>query len=578
MKGEGAIMRERLLEFFEQIPESDDILIKGYEKDAVREISCREFRERVFGIASFLKDKGIISQDRVAVIAEKCPETIAVFFAIWLNGGIAVPICETLQPRELSFILGNSGAKMILCSENLKKRIEGCLAPLEITTYDFSSWKGISLSEVNKESFALKVKPEDTAFLIYTSGSMGNPKGVILSHQNVAFNAAVGGDYIGKKKTDAVMSVLPYWHSFAITAEIFTMMHTGGKIYIPRNKATFMKDIALFGPTIILSVPRIAEMIKKGIEGSVKKKSPLEQKIFKFAQKTALKYHLTPAKKRGPLEIIMYHLTRKVILKKIKEGFGGRIRYFIGGAAPLDISLEKFFLSIDIPIYQGYGLTEASPVISINAPHDFAVGTSGKMLSWMTEEYGGDYTFEDESGKKDKKFKGELLVKGKCVMAGYWGMKEETSRALKDGWLYTGDMGYINEEGYLILFGRKKNLLCLKGGEKFYPEFIEEQIKTSPYILQAMIIGEGCARSSVLVNINQDLLKGKTAEEIDKIIAQDIRQATHDFETYQRPARHLILPEFTMEEDLLTNTLKIRRHRVLEKYNKEIGGLLKRIK
>ena len=120
--------------------------------------------------------------------------------------------------------------------------------------------------------------------------------------------------------------------------------------------------------------------------------------------------------------------------------------------------------------------------------------------------------------------------------------------------------------------------MCLKGGEKFYPEFIEEQIKTSPYILQAMIIGEGCARSSVLVNINQDLLKGKTAEEIDKIIAQDVRQLTHDFETYQRPARHLVLPEFTVEEGLLTNTLKIRRYRVLEKYNKEIGELLKRIK
>ena len=256
-------MREQLLEFFEQIPESDDILIKGYEKDAVREISCREFRERVFSIASFLKDKGIISQDRVAIIAEKCPETIAVFFAIWLNGGIAVPICETLQPRELSFILGNSGAKMILSSENLKRRIEECLAPLEVPTYDFSSWKKISSSEINKQNFAFQVKPEDIAFLIYTSGSTGNPKGVILSHQNVAFNAAVGGDYIRKKKTDAVMSVLPYWHSFAITAEIFTMMHTGGKIYIPRSKATFMKDIALFAPTIILSVPRIAEMIKR---------------------------------------------------------------------------------------------------------------------------------------------------------------------------------------------------------------------------------------------------------------------------------------------------------------------------
>jgi len=427
------------------------------------------------------------------------PQTIFAFFGIWLNGAIAVPVCETLKEKESSFILKDSGAKIVLREDSLKSA--------EMLRKD---WKKQDLAR----------DPDDTAFLIYTSGSTGNPKGVILSHRNIFVNAAVGADYIRIKSDDSMMSILPYWHLFALTAEIFTMLHVGGQIFIPKSKSTFLKDVSLFKPTIVLSIPRFAQMLKRGIETLPKEKA--------------------------------------------KEVLGGRIKYFIGGGAPLDASLQEYFLSIGIPIYQGYGLTESSPIISINAPHDFKIGTSGKIIPWLDGKYGGAYRFED----------GELLVKGKCVMKGYWNMPEETKETLQDGWLRTGDMGYIDEDGFLVLSGRKKSLICLEGGEKFYPEFIEEHLKTSAYISQAMVIGEGRKRPSALINVDEEKVKGLPREQVDKIIASEIKQLTKDFQPYQVPASFLVLPAFTAEDDLLTNTQKVKRHKVLEKYKELISGIL----
>ncbi len=567
-------MKEHLLDCFDRIPDNDQVLIKGYEKDIAFKVTCKEFRLKVFKIADFLKSKQISPKERVAVITEKCPEEIAVFFSIWLNGGIAVPICETLQTRELSYILKDCGAKIILCSDSLKERIELCVETQGPAVYGFSSWGECRSDGHSDTNSSARRDPDDIAFLIYTSGSTGKPKGVILTHRNIAVNAGISADYIRMRSADAVMSILPYWHSFALAAEIFTMLSVGGKIFIPRNKTALLKDAVLFKPTIILSIPKLAEMLKKGIESSLQKKSWIQRKIFKYAQSVSLKYHLRPVQKRTFFLKKAHSLMQKIVFQKVKETFGGCIRYFIGGGAPLDASLQEFFLSIDIPMYQGYGLTEASPVISINAPHDFKMGASGKIIPWLTEEYEGDYTFEDENGKRGKNIRGELLVKGKCVMKGYWNLEEETRCALKDGWLHTGDMGYIDEDGFVVLFGRKKSLLCLKGGEKFYPEFIEEKIKTSPYIHQVMIVGEGCKRCSVIININPDLADKYSREDIDGIIAGEIRRLTKDLESYQRPIRHFILPEFTAEEGLLTNTQKIRRHKVFEKYGKEIEDLL----
>ncbi|MFH1407105.1 MAG: AMP-binding protein [Candidatus Omnitrophota bacterium] len=528
-------MKEHLLEFFENIPDNDDILIKGYENDAPRHITRRELRKKVSAAAGFLKDRGIAPGEHIAVISEKSPDTIAAFFGIWLNNAVCVPICETLTQRDLTYIAANSKAKMALCSENIKKSLEEALSGLGIPVYDFSSWKKPEYGGIGLSGFHPDKNPENTAFLLYTSGSTGNAKGVMLTHRNIALNAQVGAEYIKMTSTDAILSALPYWHSFALTAEIFTMLYAGGEICIPKNRATLLDDMRLFRPSIVLSVPRIAEMIKKGIENALSKNIPLQ---------------------------------------KIKEGFGGRLKYFIGGGAPLETSLQVFFLNIGIPMYQGYGLTEAAPIISINAPHSFRIGTSGCIIPWLTQEYGGDYTFLDENGNTGKHLKGELLVRGNCVMKGYWRMEEETRNALKDGWLYTGDMGYIDKEGYLVLFGRKKNLLCLKGGEKFYPEFVEERLKTSPYISQAMVIGEGCRRPAVLINYNKDLLGQCPKEKIEAVISGEIRELTKDLDLYQRPARHAVLPEFTIQDGLLTNTLKIKRHEVLDRFKEDVRELL----
>lgn len=566
-------MKEHLLSFFDRIPQNDKILIKGYEDNTAKNITCREFRAKVYKTASFLKENGVSKGDRVAIIAEKCPETIIAFFSIWLNQAVAVPVCETLMPRDLNYILDDSGSRLVLCADPLIKKIKKSINS-KAAVSGFRSLKDFTSGSPTQ--FYPEYIPEDIAFLIYTSGSTGTPKGVVLTHQNIFVNATLSADFIRMKKgRDSVMSVLPYWHSFALTAEIFTMFHIEGTICIPKTRATFFSDMKLFKPSIVLSVPRISEMLQKSIENSLKKKSKIEQFIFRQAQRCTLKYYLTPASKRTPALKKLYHLCQKTIFKKIKENFGGQLNYFVGGGAPLNAGLQEFFLSIDIPIYQGYGLTESSPVISINAPHKFKIDTCGKIIPWLTSEYGGDYIFEDEQGKRAKTLPGELLVKGKCVMQRYWGLEAETEKNLKDGWLYTGDMGYIDADEFLVLVGRKHNRMCLKGGEKFYPEFVEEHIKSSPYITQAMIIGEGCTRASVLVNVNKDALGECSKAEVDKIISAEIKRTTTELDVHQRPFTHLILPDFTIEERLLTNTLKIKRQAVLEKHSKDIEQLLK---
>jgi len=567
-------MKQHLLEFFRQVPITDDIFIKGYESDALCEITCRQFRRQVFDTASFLKSRLVSKGDRVAVISEKCPDIISSFFGIWLNGAICVPVCETLKPVELAYILENSGTKIVLCSEALKTGIEKIASRLGVPVFDFASMRNASFNSRQNGVFTRSNNPDDTAFLIYTSGSTGDAKGVMLSHRNIALNAEVSRKHIGMAEGDSVMSILPYWHSFALTAEIFTMLGGGGGIFIPKNKASLIQDIRAFKPTIVLVVPRIAEVMKKGIEASVAKQSLLKQKLFSFARNKASNYHLAPNAFDRALQKPFYWLMKKLILGKVKNNFGGRLKYFVGGGAPLDASLQKFFLSIDIPIYQGYGLTESAPVISINSPHDFKIDTSGKMISWMGKGFFGDYTFEDDNGDRGKDLKGEILVKGACVMQGYWRMKEETDKVLQDGWLRTGDMGYVDEDGFLVISGRKKNMVCLRGGEKFYPEFVEEKLKSSPYITQAMIVGEGCTRVGVVVNVDREAAERFPKEDMDKILTGEIRSLTDEFSTHMRPVRHLILPEFTPEEGLLTNTLKIRRHEIFKKYGERIEELL----
>jgi long-chain acyl-CoA synthetase len=566
--------KEHLLFFFDRIAGRDDVFIKGYTGGQPADLTGMDIAKSAESCAAFLKGRGIGPGDRVIVIAEKCPETVISFFGIWLCGGIAVPVCETLKDRELSYIFRDSGAGLILCSDALKEKMEAVAGGTEAYVCGFSLFRDAVKGPGGKPPSSDSRNPDDTAFLVYTSGSMGNPKGVVQTHRNIFVNAAVSADYIGMTEKDAVMSILPYWHCFALTAELFTMLHSGGKIFIPKTKSTFLKDAVLMRPTIILSIPRLAEMLKKGIESSAQKKPAFARKMLAAAQSAALGYHRARSEGRISVLYPVYRMMQKAVLKKMKEIFGGRIKYFIGGGAPLDVTLQEFFLSIDIPMYQGYGLTEASPVISINSPLCFKPGTSGKIIPWLTGEHGGDYCFEDENGKRGKGLKGELLAKGRCVMKGYWNMKEETSHAVKDGWLRTGDMGFMDADGFLIISGRRKNLLCLKGGEKFYPEFVEERLKQSSLITQAMVVGEGCARCSVLVNVSPEKTAGLSGEDINRAVSKEIRELTQDFEPYQRPFRHLVLPEFTAEDDLLTSTQKIRRHKVFEKYGREIGRLL----
>lgn len=243
------------------------------------------------------------------------------------------------------------------------------------------------------------------------------------------------------------------------------------------------------------------------------------------------------------------------------------------GGAPLDNDLANFFNALKLPVYLGYGLSETSPIVSINGPEFSRLGSSGKLIDWLSEAKGGDFTFMDAKGNCAKDIVGELLVKGKCTMAGYWGHADESAKVVQDGWLHTGDVACLDDEGYLFIKGRSGNMLVLAGGENLHPEHIEELIKQSDYISEAMVIGDNCKNPYVLINLTEAGLALEGEQRL-AVLKKEILRLTNGLVNFKRPKQFLVLPEFNREDGTYTSILKIRRYRILELYKSEINDFL----
>ncbi len=580
--------------------------------------SYKETREQVLNLAAGLIEIGFKKGDRAALVADGRNDWIISELGILYSGGINVPLSIRLETNEVAFRLKHSGSKIIFVSKNYAAKIEeirGELPELEkvvfidgkenpgendINYIDLVN-RGKELRKTNAEfydSVWKNIQPNDVANISYTSGTTADPKGIMLSHLNYAANVVQSNGLLDLHPHWKTLAILPWDHAFAHTTCLYVFMYKGASIAsveignspletlknIPRN----IKEVQ---PHIMMSVPAYSKTFRKNIEAGIRAKGETLYKVFQFALKVAYKYNGIGTDKGKGFRFLLKPLLSvfdSILFKKIREGFGGNLLFFIGGGAILDIEMQKFFYAIGLPICQGYGLTEASPVISSNVPKCVKFGSSGKPVENM------ELKIVDTDGNNlQQGEKGEICIKGDNVMLGYWNNPTSTAETIKNEWLHTGDMGYVDKDGFLYVLGRFKSLLIGNDGEKYSPEGIEDAILIhSPFIQQIMLHNNQNPYTVGMVvpdmeAINRELKhrgleKGSDTanSEILKLIQNEINQFKKGgksegmFPERWIPTTMAILPAtFNADNKMLNAMLKMVRGKITEHYEKELDFL-----
>lgn len=578
----------------------------------------KQTREKVLDLAAGLIELGFKKGDRAALIADGRNDWIISELGMLYAGGINVPLSIRLQNNELAFRIKHSGSKYIFVSKLHAEKVEAIrneLPELEKVVYiDGKENQGkndVDYKELlaagakyRKENTELTeqvwkaIQPNDVANISYTSGTTADPKGIMLTHLNYAANVVQSNSLLDMQSEWITLAILPWDHAFAHTTCLYVFMYKGASIASVEIGNSPMetlrnipKNIQEIKPSLMMSVPAYSKTFRKNIEAGIRKKGEFLYKVFQFALKVAYA-HNGYGNNRGkgwrfflkPL----YWLFDQILFSKVRDGFGGNLQFFIGGGALLDVELQRFFYAVGLPICQGYGLTEAAPVISSNVPHDVVFGSSGKLVKDLEIKILDDKGNELPAGEK-----GEIVVKGDNVMKGYWNNPAATADSLKDGWLHTGDMGYMGKDDFLYVLGRFKSLLIGNDGEKYSPEGIEEAlVDQSPYIQQVMLYNNQNAYTSGMVvpdmeAINRELKNRgieKGSDEAAKAAIEIIQKEINEYKKGGRfegefperwlPATVSILPEaFTTENKMLNATMKMVRDKVTAYFAKELEFL-----
>lgn len=586
-------------------------------KDKYLSSSYLEIRQQVYEFAAGLMSLGLGKGDRVGLLSEGRNSWLVSELGILFCGAVNVPLSVKLEAPELSFRLNHSGSRMVIVSSGQVSKILEIIDEIPEIEYIIHldpikkkgsrdlSFEEIRLSGTNFlqsnenrikfEAVWKSVQPDDTANISYTSGTTADPKGIMLSHLNYAANVLQANTVLDIDSNYKTLAILPWDHSFAHTACLYTFMYKGASIGSAQVGKTPMEtlrnvpvNIQEFKPEILMSVPALSKNFRKSIEKGIQAKGKVTTWLFNHGLKVAYLYNGDGWNRGKGWRVLLkpeYKLMDKIIFSKVRLAFGGNLKFFIGGGALLDIELQRFFFAIGTPVYQGYGLTEAAPVISANSPETVKFGSSGKCVKYL------DIKILDSDGREvSAGEKGEIVVKGDNIMKGYWKNEKATAETLRDGWLYTGDLGYLSPDGYVYVLGRFKSLLIGNDGEKFSPEGIEEAIvDQSPYIDQVMLYNNQNPYTVGLVvpnisAINQALhkleLKPGTSDAIKKsieIIKLEIDQYRKGgkyqglFPERWLPASVIILPEaFTEQNHLLNSTLKMVRGKITEYFKNEM--------
>jgi long-chain acyl-CoA synthetase len=603
-----------LVQFFEEnVDKYKDNPYMWEKRDGeFRSTSYGEMREQVYQFAAGLINLGIKKGDRITLLAEGRTAWVVAEMSMFYLSAIDVPISIQMnEPTDLTFRIKHSQSRMVITSRSQLRKIHAIKKDLpdlekviimdpqekyekdELFMGDLME-DGKKMLENDSEAFKKRyesVSPNDVANICYTSGTTADPKGIMLSQRNYTANTEQALSILTIPEHFKMFLFLPWDHSFAHTAGLFTIMGVGasiaalelGKNAIETTK-NIGKNIKELKPDMMFSVPTISKNFKNNIESGIRAKGNLTWKLFQMGLKVAYRYNgIAWDKGKGMNALLkpVYALFDKVIFSKVRDGLGGNMEYFFGGGALLDIELQRFFYAIGIPIYQGYGLTEASPIISANGEKACKMGSSGLIPDNLEIKICDDEGVELPMGEK-----GEIVIRGENVMKGYWRNEQATADTIKDGWLFTGDMGYMDPDNFLYVLGRYKSLLIADDGEKYSPEGIEESFTDqSEYISQALLHNNQNPYTVALVYpdpvamkriLKEKGLKADSDEGIEAcitVVDNEVREYRKNgkygdmFPQRWIPANIGILSEpFSLENKLMNTTYKVVRPKVEEHY------------
>ena len=541
-------------------------------------LSWNETSIKVKEFAGGLKSFGIKPGDKVVIVSENRPEWIIADLAINLIGAVTVPAYTTNTEDDHHYILEHSDAKAVIASNNiLANRVALAttrtkLCKILITLDNYSGFepdnlKIINFNEVsdfgkNNIENALdhfnQIQSDDVSCIIYTSGTGGRPKGVMLTHRNIFSNLQGAEDLLEiiGKKDNKYLSLIPLSHSYEHTAGLYLQIDLGSQIYFCEGPEKFSQNLLEVSPTLTTAVPRIFEVIHDRIKIQMKNQNPIIKFIFDRAVKVGVKRHHYGL---NLLENIEYRSYTSLIRNKINKQLGGSLRAFVSGGAALNPEIGDFFIGLGVKILQGYGQTEASPLISANRPENIKIETVGPAVK------GVEAKLSEE---------GELIVKGDCVMKGYWKDEKATNETIVDGWLHTGDIATISEDGYITITGRKKELIVNSGGDNIAPARSEASLTFQETIFQSMVIGDRRPYLVAVIVPEVEKTKNMNDKEINEIISSEVKKANEGLSSIEKIRKFIIAKEpFSTENGLLTPTMKVRRHKVVEIYGETLDDL-----
>ncbi len=554
----------------------------------------REVAEQVGLLARALRARGVGNGDRVVLISENRPEWLIADLAIMSAGAITVPAYTTNTEADHRHILNDSGAVAVIVSTPaLARRLlpaimdaRSCrlvvsMAPLELDQapdVDIYAWDDLmsGAGETPDEVSELvgKTEPDDVACFIYTSGTSGAPKGVMLTHRNMLANCR--GAYILLRRIglgrEVFLSFLPLSHSYEHTAGQFFPISIGAEIYYAEGAETLLTNLAEVRPTIMTAVPRLYESMHLRIRRTMDKEQGLKKRLFELAVELGCK-RSQGSGKLSFKEWLLDRLVERLVRGKMRKRFGGRLKAMVSGGAALNPDIGHFFTALGLRILQGYGQTEAAPLISANPPDRVKIETVGPPGDGVEVQIAED---------------GEILVRGDLVMKGYWRAPEATAETIRDGWLHTGDIGELDEDGYLKITDRKRDIIVFSGGDNVSPARVEGFLTLEPEISQAMVYGDKRPHLVGLLVPDEEFLRhwalnnGRRADlaelagapELHKALSPVVDRVNEKLSSLEKVRRFMIAPApFTVDNAMMTPTLKIRRHKIKAAYGEDLKGL-----
>jgi long-chain acyl-CoA synthetase len=575
-------------------------LVGRCQGDRIVGLSNKEFFERLRDVSLGLSALGMRGGDRVALISESRPEWLIADLAIVTAGAVTVPVYPTVTAAQVGQIVADAGARLAIVSTRTQldklQEIRHQLPDLEAVVVMDAATAGASPSVVALDEIAARghsrlvgewgaakdfqdcaraIGPDQLATIIYTSGTTGQPKGVMLTHANLTSNMRASAEVLDVDEEDVALSFLPLSHAFERICS-YVYLYCGVTIVFAESFESVARDILLVRPTVVSGVPRVYEKIcarvmEKGNEGPSARAA-----LFRWAVNAGVAKARKTLRGRtpGPVVRIQAAIADRLVFRTIRAGVGGRLRYMVSGSAPLAVEIAEFFEGVGLPIVEGYGLTETAPVLTVNPPEAPRVGTVGRPLPGVELRIAPD---------------GEILARGPNVMTGYYNKPEATAAVLSDGWFHTGDIGTLDDEGYLTITDRKKDVLVTSGGKKIAPQPIEAVLKRSSLVAEAVVLGDRRKYAVALIAPDFAALErrlkdlGRPAAPREELVTradvlalyQEIVDALNrDLSQFERIKRIALVPaEFSISTGELTPTMKVRRKVVEERWRKQIEEL-----